>query len=446
MALVITTLGVLATLAPLAAFSVRRERQKQRRARIALARAQDTGAHEPMSLHPVIDPSACLGCGGCVTACPEGDILMLIEGRARLVHGSHCVGHGACKEACPNDAIELVFGTATRGVQIPEVAPDYQSNVPGVYIVGELGGMGLIRNAIGQGLQAVTHIAAALPQKRDTSLLDVCIVGAGPAGMAAALACRERGLTHVLFDQEGLGGSVNHYPRRKLVMTAPVELPIVGTMHFRAIDKEGLITYWTEVARQAQIEVCAPERVETVRRDDAGFMITTDRRTIRARRVVLAIGRRGTPRKLGVPGEDSSKVAYRLLEPERWAGQHVLVVGGGNSAVEAAAALAEGGAAVTLSYRGAAFNRVAEANQTRLAAARRHQLEIAFETQVLRIAAEHVWLTTPQGERVLQNDQVFVFAGGQLPDAFLQHIGVRMQWHHGERAPRPAAPPRRATV
>ena len=439
---------IVVSLVPLAVWSVGREVRKQRVARAALRRAAKLGMDEPTSLHPVIDPNLCVGCGSCVAACPESDVLLVVNGRARLVNASHCVGHGACKTACPQDAIQLVFGTASRGMHIPEVGPDYQTNVPGIYIVGELGGMGLIRNAVTQGLHAVASLARELEKEAKGARngagpapwdADVAIVGAGPAGIAAALACRERGLRFVLLDQDGLGGSVNHYPRRKLVMTSPVELPLVGPMHFREVGKEQLLAFWTDVVTRARIEVRAPERVTDVRPAPGGFEVTSDRGSWRARRVVLAIGRRGTPRKLGVPGEESEKVVYRLLEPERWAGQRVLVVGGGNSAVEAAVSLAEAGAATTLSYRGTSFSRVAEANQQRLVKQRGRRLEVLLESQVTRIEPQHVWLDSSSGARRLDNDQVFVLIGGDLPTALLERVGVRMALHHGERPARTPA-------
>jgi thioredoxin reductase (NADPH) len=429
----LTALGIVASLAPLAIYSVRREMRRQQRARASLAQAKSLGLDEPVSLHPVIDPSRCVGCASCIEACPEGDVLLLVNGRARLVNAAHCVGHGLCKQACPSDAIALVFGTSRRGLQIPEVGGDYQTNVPGVYIAGELGGMGLIRNAISQGVQAVANLAPGLDGVGPPNFLDVAIVGAGPAGIAAALACRERDLRHVVFDQEGLGGSVSHYPRRKLVMTEPVQLPLVGKVHFREIGKEDLLAFWTDVVRKTRLDLRAPERVLEIRALEGGFRVRTDHGEVCARRVVLAIGRRGTPRQLDVPGESLPKVAYRLIEPERWQNQRVLVVGGGNSAVEAAVALAEAGARATLSYRGTAFARLAGANQQRLDALRGPRLEVVLESQVRSIEPTRVWLETPRGERPLDNDQVFVLIGGELPSEFLAKIGVQMRWHHGEQ-------------
>jgi len=426
-----TTIGIMATLAPAAAFGVVREMRRRRSARAALRRAEQLGLDQPVSLHPVIDPSRCLGCGSCVEACPETDVLRIVEGRARLVNAVHCIGHGRCKDACCNEAIELVFGTAKRGIQLPEVDGDYQSNVAGLYIAGELGGMGLIRNAMTQGMHAVANLSRDLRPQADAQRLDVAIVGAGPAGLAAALACRARGLSHVILEQDSLGGAVNHYPRRKLVMTAPVELPLAGKFHFREIGKEELLETWQRIVRKAHLDVRAPWRVTALQRDGDGFRLSGDQGDVRARRVVLAIGRRGTPRKLGVPGEDSAKVAYRLLEPEPFVGLQVLVVGGGNSAVEIAMALADAGAPTTLCHRGAALARVAPENLARLEELRGARLRVLLGTEVARIEPQAVVLRTPEGERRILNDQVFVAVGGELPTQFLEKIGVAMHWHHG---------------
>ena len=130
-------------------------RRTDARSRATREAAAEAGLLEPSSLHPKIDPVKCLGCGACVSVCPEGDVLGMINGKAELIEPSECIGHGACKAACPRDAITLVFGTETRGVDIPHVGPDFQTNVPGIFIAGELGGMGLIRNAIEQGRQAI---------------------------------------------------------------------------------------------------------------------------------------------------------------------------------------------------------------------------------------------------------------------------------------------------
>ena len=436
-----TTIMVVASLASVAAAGFGLEHRRQRAARRELSQAQDLGVTDPPTLYPRIEPSLCVGCAGCVDVCPEGDVLRVVDGRARLVNAAHCVGHGECKTACPTGAIELVFGTANRGVLLPLLGEDLQTSVQGIYVAGELGGFGLIRTAVTQGVQAVEHMSTGFCPKRDTGLVDVVIVGAGPAGIAAALACRERGLSHAILDQDGLGGSVHHYPRRKLVMTAPVKLPLIGAMDFHEVSKEELIAYWRDVVGKADLKLHAPTRVTAIESRDGGFRVTSDRGELRAQRVVLAMGRRGTPRKLGVPGEASEKVAYRLLEPEQFAAQCALVVGGGNSAVEAAISLAEAGAKTTLSYRGDHLARVAPANAKRLDALRGPSLEIILQSEVCRIEKNRVLLRAGSAERWIANDYVFAMIGGDLPTQFLEKIGVATKTFFGEppRAPLPAA-------
>src|SRR5258708_5070181 len=199
-------------------------RRFEARSRAAREAAAEAGLLEPASLHPTVDPAKCLGCGACVRACPEGDILGMINGKVELVEPTHCIGHGACREACPYDAITLVFGTERRGVDIPHVRPDFQTNVPGIFIAGELGGMGLIRNAIEQGSQAIESIRK-LSGHRLSQAYDVIIVAPGPARFSASLAAIKHRLRFLTIEQESFGGTVAHFPRGKVVMTSPATSP-----------------------------------------------------------------------------------------------------------------------------------------------------------------------------------------------------------------------------
>ena len=402
-----------------------------------LQKSVEAGLTEPSTLHPVVDHVRCLGCAICVKACPEKDVLGIIHGKAQLVNPTHCIGHGACKKACPFDAIELVFGTEKRGVDIPTLDPDFQTSVPGIFIAGELGGMGLIRNAVSQGCQAVEAISRLDGiGRRDDDGYDLVVVGAGPAGIAASLAAMERGLRCVTLEQDSLGGTVAHYPRGKIVMTAPAKLPLVGTMQFRETTKETLLAFWQDIEARTGLKVNYNERVNKVESLAEGFVVKTTASAYRCRAVLLAIGRRGTPRTLGVPGEEQAKVVYRLLDPQQYRNQHVLVVGGGDSALEAATSIAdETGTTVTLSYRSEAFARAKEKNRARVEQARNEgRLEVMMKSSVKSIGRDTVTIDHDGAQKTLPNDVVIVCAGGILPTPFLKEIGIEVQTRYGTAA------------
>jgi thioredoxin reductase (NADPH) len=392
------------------------------------------GMTEPASLHPLIDDSKCLGCGACITACPEQphhEVLGLIAGKAVLIGPTECIGHGACKAVCPFDAITLVFGTERRGLDIPLLKPSFESNVPGIYVAGELGGMGLIKNALMQGQQALESIAKAAVKV--PGALDALIIGAGPAGLAASLQAKKMGLNYQCIEQDSLGGAVFQYPRGKLVMTAPVELPIVGKVQFRNTSKETLLKFWQDATKRNDLKIRYQERVESMEKKDGAFHIRTGTQQYVASAVLLAIGRRGTPRKLGVPGEELPKVVYRLIDPEQYRGKKVIVVGGGDSALEAAASIAElGDTSVMLSYRGEAFQRAKQRNRQRVdAASASGQLNVLLNSQVKEIRVDEVLLKHNGKELKVSNDAVIVSAGGILPNDFLKSIGIEVETKFG---------------
>jgi thioredoxin reductase/NAD-dependent dihydropyrimidine dehydrogenase PreA subunit len=405
-------------------------RRRRELASVAVMRQSvETGMTEPPSLHPVVNPALCCGAGACVNACPE-QALGIVNGKAQLVNPTVCIGHGACAAACPMEAIKLVFGTETRGIDIPYVKPTFETNVPGIYIAGELGGMGLVRKAAEQGKQAIESVVKG---GRGSSDLDVVIVGAGPAGLSATLGAMEKKLRFVTLEQEdSLGGTVYHYPRNKIVMTQPVVLPLAGKAKLGEISKESLLAFWQDIVERFGMKIEFGQRVEKVTAVDNGFIVKTDRAEYSTRAVLLAIGRRGTPRKLEVPGEELPKVVYRLIDPEQYRNQHVLVVGGGDSAIEAAVAIAaEEGTTVTLSYRGAAFGRIKQKNRERLAAAEQEgRLKVVLGSKVSRIEAECVYLECDESVK-LANDAVIVCAGGILPTPMLKEMGIRVETKFG---------------
>jgi thioredoxin reductase/ferredoxin len=406
----------------------RARRRSETRAVAALHATREAGLDEPATLHPEISPSRCLGCGACATACPEGDVLGIIAGKAELVNAANCIGHGACQTACPYDAITLVLGTERRGVEIPRLGPDFQTAVPNVFVAGELGGMGLIRNAIEQGRQVIDSVQR-VPGIGSGRGLDVAIVGAGPAGLAASLAAQEKGLRYVTLEQESLGGTVAHYPRGKIVMTAPAVLPLHGRLSLGRTTKEALLEVFRDVVTRTALDVRYGERVESVARSADGFALRTPRASYSARAVVLAIGRRGSPAKLGVPGEDASHVVYRLVDPEQYRGKAVLVVGGGDSALEAAAEVAEQpGTRVALAYRGSAFTRAKAANRLRIESlAHSGRLRLFFGANPAEIRARSALLRTADGVEEIPADAVIACTGGVLPSEFLRLAGIETE-------------------
>ncbi len=431
----VITIGILLIAAIPPLWYLQHTRKHQQHSRKIWEENIEIGRMEPVSLHPYIDPNICIGTAACVPACPEGDILGIVDGRGKLIEPTHCIGHGECYRACPVEAITLVFGTEHRGVDIPHIKEDFETNIKGVHIVGELGGMGLIRNAVTQGREAVEYIADDLKRTHsDTRVADICVVGAGPAGLAATAQAIDMGLSYVTLEQNDIGGAILTYPRQKIVMTQPMKMPIYGSTNFKEISKEELLNLWDDIIQQTKMEVQTKQRVETIQRADGHFTILTQRDKFEAKRIILAIGRRGTPRQLQVPGEDTSKVTYQLLNPEQYRGKKCLVVGGGDSAVEAAMSLAEEpGTEVTISYRRDGFSRIKQKNLERINTALDSGIiKPLWNSNVTAIHHDSVDLEQNDTPISIDNDYVFIFIGGIIPTGFLSKIGVKVETKFGE--------------
>ncbi len=397
---------------------------------------------------PVINASLCIGCGSCVDSCPETGTLALVSGKAILAHPDRCKGHSRCTEVCPTSAITLAFGSALQTLRAPLVKEDFETNVAGVYIAGELSGMGLIKTAINEGRLAVDSVRRRLeaeglwkppatdhgqvtPPPRpepDSEPYDLIIIGAGPAGLSASLTALQHGLRYLTLEQGEVASAIRNYPRHKFLMAEPTEMPLYGNLYIGDGTKESLLTVWEAIIANTGVRIQTQERAELICREGAALRVETVKAVYRARYVILALGKRGSPRKLGVPGEELSKVAYRLIEADTYQDQDLLVVGGGDSAVEAALAVSKGAHnRVTLSYRGRSFDRARERNRKALEEAEQQgRVRVLRESRVLEIRPASVIVAVGGATIELPNQFTFVLIGGEPPDAFLRKTGIEI--------------------
>ncbi|MBZ5697603.1 MAG: NAD(P)-binding domain-containing protein [Acidobacteriia bacterium] len=417
-------------------FFVRRylKKQKEREARAHEAvKKGSLRSDGPRSQHPHIDTTHCIGCATCTTVCPEGDVLAILAGQAVIVNGYKCIGHSLCAEACPVGAITMVMANPSMGADMPHLTPEYETSVSNMFIVGELGGLALIKNAVNQGRDCIDTIAMRIPGLRGArpapDLLDALIVGAGPGGISASLRAIERKLNYLTIDESEIGGTVAKYPRQKLVLTSPVELPIYGKFRKTELSKEDLLSVWNEVLHKVDFKFRGGEKVEEIKKGGDGiFDVVTAKGQYRARTVVLAIGKGGSPRKLGVKGEELPKVMYRLIETDHYVNKNILIVGGGDSAVEAAMGLAHQiGNKVTVSYRKECFTRLKDRNEKRMEESmRKGKIQVIFNSNPVEFTEKSAILDVGGKLQEIPNDFVWIFAGGEAPTAFLKKIGVQV--------------------
>ncbi|HMG53008.1 MAG TPA: NAD(P)-binding domain-containing protein, partial [Kofleriaceae bacterium] len=402
----------------------------RKRHRAALAPAATVG---PRILVHDINDDRCTGCDACVAVCPT-NVLDLVENKSRVLRFHDCIQCEACMFACPTEALVMFpEGGLPPALKVPEMDENFQTAVPGQYLIGEVAGKPLVKNAANLGRGVVEHALASGMRPGalggGDNVVDVAIVGSGPGGLSAALTCIQRGLSYVVLEKEQvIASTISRYPKGKLVMAEPYEAVNISLLPVFDSAKEQLLPIWRELIERVGLTIKQGESVETVTRaGDGNFDVRTTVATYRAQRVVLSIGTRGKPRTLQVPGENLPKVFSLLEDPDEWRGRAVLVVGGGDSACEAALALADAGAKVTISYRGKGFNRAAPKNKQAIESyAGQGRIKAKLGSQVIAFEPETVTLALNDGsQKRYANDGAFVLIGADPPVQWLEKLGIR---------------------
>jgi thioredoxin reductase (NADPH) len=407
-------------MALVSAVSSLRARRRARR------RAATTG---PRILVHDINDDRCTGCDACVAVCPT-NVLDLVANKSRVLRFEDCIQCEACMWACPTEALVMFpEGARPPPLRVPDIDDNFQTRVLGQYLIGEVAGKPLVKNAANLGRAVVEHMIASGLRAGGKEMVDVAIVGSGPGGLSAALTCMQRGLSYVVLEKEQLiASTIARYPKGKLVMAEPYDTANLSLLPVFDSTKEQIVPIWRQVIERTGLDVRMGEAVESVKRqDDGSFDVRTTVAQYRAQRVILATGTRGKPRTLQVPGENLPKVSNLLDDPAELRGKPVLVIGGGDSAVEAALALADAGAKVMVSYRGRAFNRAQPKNKAAIESyVAQHRLKVKLQSQVVCFEPESVILQLADGaHKRYPNQAAFVLIGADPPIQWLEKLGVK---------------------
>jgi thioredoxin reductase/polyferredoxin len=331
-------------------------------------------------------------------------------------------------DAKPN-ILRRVLESPNASTQRPVLHANFESNVPGLYVIGDLAGAPVVKLAMEQGSDVAEHIATTLPARsEDVNIYDLVVIGAGAAGLNAALGAQDRGLRVLVLEKNKIANTIEDFPEGKWIYAEPDSRPPKGKLWLDGARKEDLISRWHETIREQGLAVHVDEGVDAVtKQKDGSFEIVTSRARYHALRVVLATGQRGNPRRLGAPGEELEQVYHRLYSPKHYKDEDILVVGGGNSAVEAALTLAEQNR-VTLSYRGSEFTRVFKDNRRKLdSAVKEGKLRVIFQSQVQSFNSDTCELEVDHHGIQLPYHHAFVLIGADAPSEFLRSLGIRLE-------------------
>lgn len=382
-------------------------------------------------LKPVIDRDICVGCASCVNACDVGGTLAIVNNKSYLVNPKACESHGNCAKACPTGALQLFEVGQPRMQEVPEFdKQSYESNLSNVFIIGELTGTGLIKNALTDGQLVIEKILNKkdFELSKKSEIFDVAIVGSGPAGLSAGLACIKNELNYVIIEQNDIANTIRNFPRKKLLLSEPVRIPMYGTLWAGDCTKEELIEIWDKTIQISGVKINSHEKLNSLSQESGHFVLETPKAIYKANYVLLALGKRGTPRKLGVKGEELSKVTYKLQDAETYKNEKIVVVGAGDSAIEAAVSLANQNTnKVTVVNRNNHFNRAKEKNKNNiLNYSESGKIEILYNSNLIEVLEKSIKIKVEEKLVEKENDSVLIFAGGELPNKFLKSIGVNV--------------------
>src|ERR1700730_5446844 len=425
----------------------------------------DPGA--PDYPHPVIFPERCIGCHACVDACPH-DVLKIVNGIASPVARDQCVEDTSCQVECPVNPKACIVINTTKKIKprpVPTRDPSFMTNVPGCYIIGDVSGTPLIKNAANEGADAIKHIVRELQNgagAEPKAGVDVAIVGIGPAGLSAAIAAKQFKLRYVGIEQDKVLATIDAYPKGKYVFFKPETMDSRGTIEVDGAgeQREKILESWIGAMNNNGVVINEGESCKKIEKAADGdyFVVQTEKGiareqvTYNARRIVLALGNRGTPMKLRLPGEEmkvtrdgrtEDKVKYKLTDPEVYKKKRIIVVGAGNSAIEAAVDLVARRNGdqiafrpddeineVTLVIRSDMKNDLKFGNKLQVyQCIDEGRIKAYFGTAIKEIRDGEVVLMnarTSEEKITIPNDFIFAMIGGDRPTKFLESIGIKI--------------------